>query len=111
MTPVTAFCGRIVYIGGMSFDQTLNDSREFTIFSLALMTLSKSARVLLQCGADPAAILHINRAIQLISKQLDDAAARLETDLQATREIEELCKTLGIARPEEEEQPPDSAQD
>ena len=82
----------------MTLDQTLNDPGEFQIFSLALTTLSKSARLLLLGGADPQAIAHLNRGIQLISKQLNEAAERLETDLQATRDVDDLFKTLGIAR-------------
>jgi hypothetical protein len=85
----------------MTFDQTMNDNREFRIFSLALLTLTKSAQVLLQGGADPVAINHINRGLEMIARQLNQAAERLETDLQAGRDIDDLCKNLGVERPDD----------
>ncbi len=84
----------------MDFNQTLQDNNRFLIFSLALMTLSKSAQLLLHHGADPNAVALINRGIELISKQLDEAAGKIETELEAARELEEVCKRLGIPSPD-----------
>lgn len=82
----------------MNLDQTLKDNRLFILFSVSLLMLSKSSRLLLEGGADPQAILHINRGIELISKQLDEAAVKLETELSAHRDVDELCRKLGIPR-------------
>ncbi|RJP79998.1 MAG: hypothetical protein C4524_04240, partial [Candidatus Zixiibacteriota bacterium] len=82
----------------MDLDETLQDSRRFLVFSLALMSLSKCARLLLDGGADPDAVLHVSRGIDLISQQLETAARRLETDAEAAHEIGALCRHLGIPR-------------
>jgi hypothetical protein len=94
----------------MDLNQTLQDNHQFLIFSLALMTLSKSAQLLLENGADPAAISAINRGISLISKQLDEAAKLMETELEAGRNLKALCEKLGIASAHEvnkENSPPE----
>jgi hypothetical protein len=89
----------------LNFDDTIKDQRLFLIFSLALISLSKSAHLLLERGADPSAITHINRGIEMISGQLSEAAGRLETELHANREIDEICQKLGILRPSAPEAP------
>ncbi len=88
----------------MDLHQTLQDNRQFLIFSLALMTLSKSAQLLLENGADPVAISAINRGISLISKQLDEAAKLVETELEASRNLKALCEKMGIASANEANQ-------
>lgn len=82
----------------MDLDQTLKDGRLFLLFSLTLMTVVKSNRLLMEGGADPIAIRHINKAIELIAKQLDEAAVRLETEYQALKNVDDLSRDLGIAR-------------
>lgn len=86
----------------MELDQTLQDNQRFFIFSLALMTLSKSAQLLLESGADPVAISAINRGISLISKQLEEAAKRIEVELEAGRSLQALREKLGIASANED---------
>jgi hypothetical protein len=80
----------------MDLDGTLQDNHRFLAFSLALMSLSKCARLLLDSGADPSAVMHISRGIDMISRQLEEAAKRLEADVEASREIILLCRNLGI---------------
>jgi len=82
----------------MNFDQTMKDNRLFLLFSLSLLMLSKSSRLLLEGGADPRAISHINQGIELISKQLDEAAIKLEVELNAQRDLDDICRKLGIRR-------------
>ncbi len=82
----------------MKLDQTLQDNRLFMVFAIALMTVAKSNRLLQEGGADPEAVKHINTAIELIAKQLDKTAIRMETELQALKSIDDLCRELGILR-------------
>lgn len=82
----------------MNIDQTLKDNRHFLVFSLTLMMVVKSNRLLMEGGANPEAIRHINKAIELIANQLDEATIRLETEYQALKNIEELSQKLGIPR-------------
>ncbi len=83
----------------MNIDETFQDKRLFLVFSLAVLTLSKSARLLLERGADPLAISHLNRGIELISIQLGEAARRMENEIEAGRELNLLLDTLGIPKP------------
>jgi hypothetical protein len=82
----------------MKLEDTLKNHHQFLAFTTALMTISKFNKVLLEGGADPEAIKHINAAIRLISKQLDSAAIRIETELQAVKSIDALSRKLGIPR-------------
>ena len=80
----------------MTLEQTLKDSRLFILFSTALMMMTKSNRVLKLGGATPEAIAHITTGIELISRQLDEAAVKLETEMHAVKEAEELLNKLGV---------------
>jgi len=82
----------------MSLEQTLKDNNHFQVFSLALMMVAKSSRLLLEGGANPEAIKHINKAVELISKQLDSAAVRLETELYAVKNVSDLFKKMNIPK-------------
>lgn len=82
----------------MELDGVLKDRDLFVVFSLALMMVAKSSRLLSESGANPEAIRHINTAIEMISRQLDNAAVRMEIELHAIKDIEDLCKNLGIPR-------------
>lgn len=82
----------------MNFEQTLRDNRLFIIFSMALMTMAKSNRLLQEGGANPEAIKHINAGIELIANQLDNAALRMETEIVALKSVDELSQELGIPR-------------
>ncbi len=82
----------------MSLEQTLKDNNHFQVFSLALMMVAKSSRLLLEGGANPEAIKHINKAVELISKQLDSAAVRLETELYAVKNVNDLFKKMNIPK-------------
>ncbi len=87
----------------MSLDATLRDNQSFFIFSTALMLVTKSNRLLMQGGACPEAIKHITTGVELISKQLDDAAVRLETEMHAIKEADNLLEELGIPRVDSQE--------
>lgn len=80
----------------MKFEQTLQNDRLFLSFAVTLMTISKSNRLLQESGADPEAIQHINAAIELIAKQLDQTAKRLETEILALKNVDDLLLKLGI---------------
>jgi len=82
----------------MSLEQTLKDNNHFQVFSLALMMVAKSSRLLLEGGANPEAISHINKAVEMISKQLDRAAVRLETELYAVKNVNDLFKKMNIPK-------------
>lgn len=82
----------------MNFEQTLRDNRLFIVFSMALMTMAKSNRMLQEGGASPEAIKQINAGIELIATQLDNAALKMEREVEAFKNVEELSKKLGIPR-------------
>lgn len=82
----------------MSLEQTLKDNNHFQVFSLALMMVAKSSRLLLEGGANPEAIKHINKAVELISRQLDSAAVRLETELHAVKNVDDLFRKMNIPK-------------
>jgi hypothetical protein len=82
----------------MNFEQTLRDNRLFIMFSMALMTMAKSNRMLQEGGASPEAIKQISAGIDLIATQLDKAALKMETEIEALKNVEELSKKLGIPR-------------
>ena len=89
-------------------EETLKDKNLFFLFSAALMMVTKSCRILAHSGADSVAIGHINKAVELISKQLDETAIHLETELQAMKETNGLLEKLGIPRKEPPEDGSDS---
>ena len=88
----------------MELDDTLKDDHLFLIFSVALMVVAKSNQLLMLGGADPEAIRYINKAIELISRQLNETAMRMETEHQAMKDLDELCKKLGIQRADERQE-------
>ncbi|TKJ42145.1 hypothetical protein CEE37_00270 [candidate division LCP-89 bacterium B3_LCP] len=82
----------------MSLEKTLRDNRLFVIFSMALMTVAKSNRLLQDGGADPEAVQHIEKALELIARQLDSAAIQMEREIEALKNIDEISQKLGIPR-------------
>lgn len=82
----------------MNLEETLKDKNLFFLFSAALMMVIKSSRVLADRGASREAIDLINKAVKLISRQLDEAAVQLETELQAMKETDGLLTQLGIPK-------------
>ena len=68
------------------------------MFSMALMTMAKSNRMLQEGGASPEAIKQINAGIELIATQLDNAALKLEMEVEASKNVEDLSRKLGIPR-------------
>ena len=82
----------------MNLEQTLQDNNNFQIFTLALMMVAKSSRLLLEGGANPEAIKHINKAVELISKQLDSAAVHLEAEVHAVKNVDDLFRKMNIPR-------------
>ena len=91
----------------MSLEETLKDKNLFMLFSAALMMVTKSSRVLADSGANREAIDLLNKAVLLISRQLDEAAMKLETELQAIKQTDGLLTRLGIPKssppPEDDE--------
>ena len=82
----------------MNLEETLKDKNLFFLFSAALLMVTKSSRVLADSGANQKAIGLLNKAVELISQQLDETAMKLETELQAMKEADCLLTNLGIPK-------------
>jgi len=72
------------------FEQTVNSLARFKTYSLSLILLNKSARVIQGRGADHEAVELIYRGIQLLNKQLSEAVDMLQRRQQVERFIAEL---------------------
>jgi len=81
-----------------SFDETMENSRIFLTYSLAMTMLGKSAQILAERGADPKAMSFITTGIELLAKQLRDYADSKDLEEGAEQELEKLCKMLDIKR-------------
>jgi hypothetical protein len=81
-----------------SFDETMENSRIFLTYSLAMTMLGKSAQILAERGADPKAMSFITTGIELLAKQLRDYADSKDLEEGAEQELEKLCKALDIKR-------------
>ena len=81
-----------------SFDETMENSRIFLTYSLAMTMLGKSAQILAERGADPKAMSFITTGIELLAKQLRDYADSKDLEDGAEQELEKLCKMLDIKR-------------
>jgi hypothetical protein len=81
-----------------SFEETMENSRIFLTYSLAMTMLGKSAQILAERGADPKAMSFITTGIELLAKQLRDYADSKDLEEGAEQELEKLCKMLEIKR-------------
>jgi hypothetical protein len=81
-----------------SFEDTMENSRIFLTYSLAMTMLGKSAQILAERGADPKAMSFITTGIELLAKQLRDYADSKDIEEGAEQELEKLCKMLDIKR-------------
>jgi hypothetical protein len=81
-----------------SFEETMENSRIFLTYSLAMTMLGKSAQILAERGADPKAMSFITTGIELLAKQLRDYADSKDIEEGAEQELEKLCKMLDIKR-------------
>jgi len=86
----------------MELNETLKNQRLFMLFSSALMMVTNSCKILKEGGADTVAVEHINEAVKLISKQLDKEAMKLELELEALKDIDNLRVKMGIPRTKDE---------
>jgi hypothetical protein len=81
-----------------TFEETMENSRIFLTYSLAMTMLGKSAQILAERGADPKAMSYVTTGIELLAKQLSDYADSKDMDESAEKELEKLCKMLDIKR-------------
>ncbi|MFZ5433744.1 MAG: hypothetical protein ACOZB3_08230 [Calditrichota bacterium] len=81
-----------------NFEETMENSRIFLTYSLAMTMLGKSAQILAERGADPKAMSFITTGIELLAKQLRDYADSKDIEDGAEQELEKLCKMLDIKR-------------
>ncbi|MBU0509323.1 hypothetical protein KKH27_10850 [bacterium] len=81
-----------------NFEETMENSRIFLTYSLAMTMLGKSAQILAERGADPKAMSFITTGIELLAKQLRDYADSKDLEEGAEQELEKLCKMLDIKR-------------
>lgn len=81
-----------------TFEETMENSRIFTTYSLAMTMLGKSAQILAERGADNKAMSFITTGIELLAKQLRDYADGKDLEDGAEKELDDLCKMLDIQR-------------
>ncbi|RPH95088.1 hypothetical protein EHM69_05420 [candidate division KSB1 bacterium] len=81
-----------------TFEETMENSRIFLTYSLAMTMLGKSAQILAERGADPKAMSFVTTGIELLAKQLRDYADSKDLEEGAEQELEKLCKMLDIKR-------------
>jgi hypothetical protein len=81
-----------------SFDETMENSRIFLTYSLAMTMLGKSAQILAERGADPKAMGFITTGIEMLSQQLRAYAEKKEIEEEIETELDRLCKTFDIKR-------------
>lgn len=81
-----------------TFEETMENSRIFLTYSLAMTMLGKSAQILAERGADPKAMSFVTTGIELLAKQLRDYADNKDLEEGAEKELDQLCKILDIKR-------------
>lgn len=79
-----------------TFEETMENSRIFLTYSLAMTMLGKAAEILAERGGDPKAMSFITTGIELLAKQLRDYADTKDVQDDAERELKELMKQLKI---------------
>lgn len=80
------------------FEETMENSRIFLTYSLAMTMLGKSAQILAERGADPKAMSFITTGIELLAKQLREYADGKDLEEGAEAELAKLCQILDIKR-------------
>jgi len=80
------------------FEETMENSRVFLTYSLAMMMLGKSAQILAERGADPQAMNIITHGIELLANQLRDYADSNDLEDIAEQELENICSMFNIKR-------------
>ena len=93
-----------------AFEKTLSTESRFRTYSLSLIMLNKSVRLIQERGADKQALRLILAGIQLLNKQLFDAAERLKRRQEVDRFIRSLhdeWNTQTLAGPEPETDNPE----
>ncbi len=80
------------------FEETMENSRIFLTYSLAMTMLGKSAQILAERGADPKAMSFITTGIELLAKQLREYADSKDMEDTAEQELHKLCQALDIKR-------------
>lgn len=73
-----------------SFEATLKQASRFTTYSLALTALIKAVKMLQRRGADPKAISFILSGVDLLVKQLEEAAQQLQNKELVENVLKEL---------------------
>jgi hypothetical protein len=81
-----------------TFDETMENSRIFLTYSLAMTMLGKSAQILAERGADPKAMSFVTTGIELLAKQLRDYADSKDLEESAEKELDNLCRAMDIQR-------------
>jgi hypothetical protein len=81
-----------------TFEETMENSRVFLTYSLAMTMLGKSAQILAERGADPKAMSFVTTGIELLAKQLREYADSKDMEEGAEKELDQLCKILDIKR-------------
>jgi hypothetical protein len=81
-----------------SFEETMENSRIFLTYSLAMTMLGKSAQILAERGADQKAMSFITTGIELLSQQLRGYAEKKELEEEVDNELDRICKTFDIKR-------------
>lgn len=81
-----------------SFEETMENSRIFLTYSLAMTMLGKSSQILAERGASPEGMSFIVTGIELLAKQLREYADSKDMEEGAEQELEKLCKMLDIRR-------------
>jgi hypothetical protein len=81
-----------------TFEETMENSRIFLTYSLAMTMLGKSAQILAERGADPKAMSFVTTGIELLAKQLRDYADGKDLEEGAEKELDSLCRMLDIQR-------------
>jgi hypothetical protein len=81
-----------------NFEETMENSRIFLTYSLAMTMLGKSSQILAERGADPKAMSFITTGIELLAKQLREYADSKDIEEGAEVELEKLCKLFDIKR-------------
>jgi hypothetical protein len=81
-----------------TFDETMENSRIFLTYSLAMTMLGKSAQILAERGADPKEMSFVTTGIELLAKQLREYADSKDLEEGAEKELDNLCRILDIKR-------------
>lgn len=74
------------------FEETLNNILRFNTYTLAMATLVKSVKVLKERGADEKATSFILSGVDILIKQLEDAAQKVENKKLVEELLAELKK-------------------